>query len=320
MGAIYGANPYLSGPHAIALDPVFPYIGAKWAYIPSVYGPVFTIVSYVMAPLSIAASVGIYKTIAALASLGLVGLVWNIARLRRTDPIRAVALVGLNPLLVIYGVGGGHNDLLMLAAMMAAVYAVLASRERLGGALAVLAIGIKLTAGLLLPFAIAARGPHRGTGRRRDFLVGAGAVLALLVSISAAVFGTGLVDLLITVQRTQSEGDWHSIPGLFATRLDLPIVGHVLGLVLAVAFAGVSVWLLRRVWRGRTDWIDAAGWATVAMLVAASSLLPWYVAWALPLAAVARDRRLVTTALAVTGIVLVVQMLGYIPHGGSPFG
>ena len=44
------------------------------------------------------------------------------------------------------------------------------------------------------------------------------------------------------------------------------------------------------------DWIDGAGWATVAMLVAASSLLPWYVAWLLPLAALASDRRLVRTA------------------------
>jgi alpha-1,6-mannosyltransferase len=320
MGATYGANPYLSGPHAIALDPVFPYIGAKWSYIPSVYGPVFTIFSYLLAPLTIAASAGVYKTIAALASLALVGLVWNIARVRRADPVRAAALVGLNPLLVIYGVGGGHNDLLMLAGMMAAVYAILTSRERLGGALSVLAIGIKLTAGLLLPFAIAAGGAGHATRRRRDFLAGAAATLALLLSLSVAVFGTGLLDLMGTVQRTQSEGDWHSIPGFVATRLDLPTLGHILGYVLAAVFAGVCVWLLRRVWRGRIDWIDAAGWATLAMLVAASSLLPWYVAWALPLAAVARDRRLVRAALAITGVVLLVQMLGYIPHGGSPLG
>jgi alpha-1,6-mannosyltransferase len=318
MGATYGANPYLSGPHAIALDPVFPYIGAKWSYIPSVYGPVFTVISYVLAPLSIATSVGVYKVTAALASLALVALVWNIARLRGTDPVRAAALVGLNPLLVIYGVGGGHNDLLMLVAMVAAVYAVLASRERLGGAFSVLAIGIKLTAGLLLPFAIAAGGRRRGRSRRRDFLIGAGSMLALLASLSVAVFGSGAVHLLATVQRTQSEGDWHSIPGFVATRLHLPTLGHIIGYALAAAFVAVSVWLLRRVWQGRQDWIAAAGWATLAMLVAASSLLPWYVAWALPLAAVGRDRRLFGAALAITGVVLLVQVLGYIPHGGSP--
>src|SRR5262249_18719660 len=29
MWAIYGANPYLHGPHVIALDPLYPFIGAK---------------------------------------------------------------------------------------------------------------------------------------------------------------------------------------------------------------------------------------------------------------------------------------------------
>jgi hypothetical protein len=55
MGADYGVNPYLNGPAAIRLDRVFPYVGAKWSYIPSAYGPVFTALSYVLAPLSIAA-------------------------------------------------------------------------------------------------------------------------------------------------------------------------------------------------------------------------------------------------------------------------
>ena len=121
MGSLFGTNPYLSGPHALGVgDPVFPYIGSKWSYIPSVYGPVFTIFSYLLAPLSIAASVVAYKSIAAIASLGIVALVFNAARLRGTDPVRAAALVGLNPLLVLYGVGGGHNDLLMLLALVGA--------------------------------------------------------------------------------------------------------------------------------------------------------------------------------------------------------
>ena len=58
---MYGANPYLQGPHAIALDPVYPFIGAKWVTIPSAYGPVFTALSYVLAPLSVASSVLAYK-------------------------------------------------------------------------------------------------------------------------------------------------------------------------------------------------------------------------------------------------------------------
>ena len=67
------------------------------------------------------ASVFAYKAIAAVSSLAIVALVWNGARLRGVDPVKAAALVGLNPLIVVYGVGGGHNDLLMLAPMVAGV-------------------------------------------------------------------------------------------------------------------------------------------------------------------------------------------------------
>jgi hypothetical protein len=316
MGSLYGTNPYLNGPHAIALDPVFPYIGAKWAYFASTYGPVFTVFSYLLAPLSIAASVVAYKSIAALASLALVAVVWHCARLRGINPVKAAALVGLNPLLILYGVGGGHNDLLMLLAAVAAIYAILASRERLGGALSMLAIGIKLTAGLLLPFAIAAGGSGRGRGRRRDLALGAGAGLALIAALSFGVFGSSTFSLLSTVSQSQSKGDWKSIPGFIATRLHMATVGQIVGYLLAAGFVALCGWLLWRVWRGRTDWIDGAGWATLAMLVASSSLLPWYVAWLLPLAALGHDRRLIRVAVVMTGVVQGIQLLGYIPHGG----
>jgi hypothetical protein len=314
MGAEYAINPYTNGPHAIALDAVFQYVGAKWSYIPSAYGPAFTVFSYLLAPLSIAVSVFSYKSIAAVASLGLVALVWQCARLRGKDPVKAAALVGLNPLLVIYGVGGGHNDLLMLLAVVGGVYAILASRERLGGALTILAVGIKLTGGLVLPFALAAGGPRRGRNRR-DLVLGAGVGIVAIVALSLAVFGRGSSNMLATVGKAQSEGDWQSIPGFIGSRLGLPTVGHIAGYVLAASFVLVCCWLLRRVWRGQTDWIDGAGWAMLAMLVASSSLLPWYVAWLLPLAAIGHDRRLWWLAITMTGVIQGIQLLGYIPHG-----
>jgi hypothetical protein len=315
MGADYGVNPYTHGPAAINFDSVFPYVGARWSYLASAYGPLFTSFSYVLAPLGIAASVVAYKSIAAAASLALVAVVWQCARLRGIDPVRAAALVGLNPLLVIYGVGGGHNDLLMLLAVALAVWAVLLGRERTGGALTMLAIGIKLTAGLVLPFALAAEGPHRGEGRRRRLALGALVGLVAVAVLSFAIFGSGAFHLLATVRQSQSEGDWESIPGAIGRRLGLPGVGRIVGDVLAACFVAVTCRLLVSVWRGTIDWVDGAGWATLALLIAASSLLPWYVAWMLPFAALARNRRLAQTALVMTGVVQGIQILGYVPHG-----
>ncbi|PZS12158.1 MAG: hypothetical protein DLM64_05485 [Solirubrobacterales bacterium] len=316
MWALLGTNPYLQGPHVLGPDPLSPFIGAKWVATPTAYGPIFTALSYLLAPLSIAASAFSYKAIAALASLATVALVSGAARLRGLNPVKAAALVGLNPLLVVYGVGGGHNDLWMLAAIAAGLYALLAQRRRTGGALLVIAAGIKLTAGLLLPFALAAGSGLGARDRRRSVLIGAGAGAAGVCALSLAIFGTGPMHLLGTLQKVQGEGDWHSIPGLITTRLGLGTLGHLTSIGLAAIFAGVLAWLLRRVWRGEMDWIDGAGWATVALLITASSTLPWYVAWLLPLAALGTDRRLWRTAIVMTCVIQGIQLLGYLPHRG----
>jgi alpha-1,6-mannosyltransferase len=319
MGSVYGANSYLAGPHALALDPLFPYIGAKWSYTPTVYGPLFTALSDVLAPLSIAASALAYKAIAACASLGTVALLWNAARLRGVNPVKAAALVGLNPLIVVYGVGGGHNDLLMMLVVVGGIYLMLAHRERSASAVTMTAAAIKLTGGLMLPFAIASGGRSRAGDRRRDVLIGAGLAAAVMAALSFALFGLGPTHLLGTIQKVQSEGDWHSIPGFIGTRIGWETVAHVVGWLLAGAFVAVFLWLLRRVWRGELDWIDAAGWAAVTLLLTASSLLPWYVAWLLPLAALASDRRLWRVAIVMTGVIQLIQLIGYIPHlaGGT---
>ena len=316
MGTLYGANPYLHGPIAIpSVDPLYPFIGAKWVTTPSAYGPVFTALSYALAPLSVAASVLAYKAIAAVAGLATIALVWNAARWRGVNAVKAVALVGLNPLTVIYGVGGGHNDLLMLAAMVAGLYAILQHRDRTGGGLLSLATGIKLTGGLLLPFAVAG-GAIRRAGRR-EIVIGAVIVTVLMAALSAVLFGAGPLHLPVTIEHSQSVGDWHSIPGFITSRLGLGTIGHVSGLILTGVFVVCCCWLVRRVWRGQLDWIDGAGWATLAMLVTAGSLLPWYGAWLMPLAALGTDRRLWRGAIMLTGAILLIVLFGYLPHGGS---
>ena len=320
MWAIYSANPYLTGPHVMALDPIYPFIGAKWVNTPSSYGPLFTLLSILLAHVSIAASALAYKAIAAVCSLGTVAILWNAARLRGLNPVRAVALFGLNPLVVLYGVGGGHNDLLMLLATTAAIYALLAHRERTSGAMIVIGAGIKLTAGLLLPFALAS-GVELGAGkRRRSLLVGAVAAAVAVGGLGFAAFGSGQLNLIHTLRVVQSEGDWHSIPGFIGTRLGLGAVSQAAGLTLGTVFLAVFAWLVRQVWNGEMDWIDGAGWATLTMLLTASSLLPWYIAWLLPLVALCTDRRLWPIALALTGLVQFISVLGYIPHGSGFLG
>jgi hypothetical protein len=303
LGSTYGINPYLHGPNVISFDPLYALVGAQWTHTPTAYGPLFTALSYPLAHLNIATNVFAYKGIAALSCLALVVLVWHAARLRGLEPVKAVALVGLNPVIVVYGVGGGHNDLLMLVLMVAAIYVLLRQREGAGGAMIIAATAIKLTAGILLPFALAASAGRRvaSSGRVR-MLAGAALAAVLFGGLGIMLFGSGTLHLVGTLQHIQGQGGLHSIPGFILNALGLKRYDAILGDVLHVFYAGSLVWLVRRVWIGELDWITAAGWATVGLLVSAGLLMPWYIAWLVPLAALSSDRRLWLTTIGLTSL------------------
>jgi hypothetical protein len=312
LGAAYGTNPYLHGPSAIQLDPLYSFVGADWVNTPTAYGPLFTVLSYALAPLSIAASALAYRTLAAAASLLSVAIVWKAARLRGLEPRRAAALVGLNPLTVLYGVGGGHNDLLMLLPFCAAVLLALTGRPRSTGASVMVAAGLKLTAGILLPFTLASGRTGRFGNRR--VLQGAAVTAAAIAALSLAFFGLGALNLAHTLSQNQAQHAVNSFAGLAYSVLGLRTLSRIISAVLSVVFLGSFVWLVLRVWRGRMDWIDGAAWATLVLLVCAASLLPWYIAWLLPLAALARDRRLFSGTLIITLLIFGTQISNYVPH------
>jgi hypothetical protein len=204
--------------------------------------------------------------------------------------------------------------------MLAAVILLLQRRGRLGAGSIMVGAGIKMTAGLLFPFALAgARGPLLST-RRRDLLIGAGISAAVLSIFTVILFGAGPLHLPSTIANVQSKGNWQSIPGFIGTRLGLGTVGGPAALALGVLCAVALGWLLWRVWRGQLDWIAGAGWGAVALLVSAGSLLPWYVAWLMPLAALGRDRRLWRASLLLTAVIGCFQLLAYIPHGNAVLG
>jgi hypothetical protein len=302
IGAVYGANPYFHGPNAIALDPAYAFIANRWTTTPTVYGPLFTALSYVLAPLSLAWNVLAYKAIAAISSLVIVVVVWKASRLRGLNPVRAVVIMGLNPVILVYGVGGGHNDLLMLAILLIGVYVQLRGNRRASGALMVAATGVKLTAGLLLPFVVAHHARARGGRGLRALLTGVCVAAGVGALLSFLFFGSGPIHLLSTLRKVQQGGGLNSIPGFVLTLLGLEQLSGLVGSGLTVLFGGTVAWLLRRVWRGQLDWITAAGWATAALIVTAGLLVPWYVAWLVPFAALSDDRRLWAATVLLTGI------------------
>lgn len=304
MLAHYHINPYLHGPSAIGTyplnNPFFTYIGAKWINTASVYGPLFTLLSVVLQATSVTFNYYAFKVLAALTSLGTMYLIWKSAQRRGVSPKRGVALFGLNPMVTLCGVGGGHNDLLMLMLTTGGVYALLNRRERGSAALITAGAAIKLTGLLVLPFAMLGEGARLELRRRWVRMLGVVAGLSLLVAAASYLaFGTGIVHMVHTLQAVQDLGAWQSLPGV-VFQLTQVSVTHLMHTADTALLAGAIVWLLRRVWQGRMDWIDGAAWATFAVLAAAWSLLPWYGAWLMPLVAITSNRRLWYAATAMT--------------------
>src|SRR5437588_552633 len=144
LGVLVPSAPALTHlPH----DPVRLY--RRWATdLPSPYGPLFVVASYAVVPLGVAGALWTLKVVTAAASLAIVWLVWKCAERLDRDPLRAALFVGLNPIVLLFGVGGAHNDFLAIALVMAGVYLAIAGRERLTGAALIAAAAIKLPTGL----------------------------------------------------------------------------------------------------------------------------------------------------------------------------
>ena len=58
---------------------------------------------------------------------------WKCARLLGRDPVAAIVLVGLNPIVLVWGLGGDHNDFLMVFSIVLGFYLLLRRRRRARG-------------------------------------------------------------------------------------------------------------------------------------------------------------------------------------------
>lgn len=307
LGVEHHLNPYVHAPTAIPHDAVYGYAGSKDAV--SAYGPLFTLLTYPLAPLGVAAAFWVLKVVAAAASLGLVFVVWRIAQRLGRDPLVPALAVGLHPLVLCHVVAGAHNEALVVLVTMAGVAVWLAGREAMGTAIATVAAGVKASAGLAVPFLIAARRP-----KAPRLLAAAVGVVVAIAAIGVVGFGSHALDAFGLIGDNQGRSSRFSLPYKTAQMLGAVLPGGRLDYrdgvraLFAVVFAVVLLWLLWRVWRGGLDALDGIGWATLAILLASAWLVPWYVLWLLPFAALSRDRRLWAATLALSAWMLAIAV------------
>jgi hypothetical protein len=317
LDVVHGLSPYTHSPDAVPTDAAFAFAGSK--DFNSAYGPLFTLASYPLAKLGVPTAFWILKVVAALASLGVVALSAACARRLGRDPVFVALAVGANPLVLAHVVGGAHNDALVVLVLMAAVFLALRASgsaapeadAAASGAFGAVAAGVKASAGLVLPFLVL------GSQRRVRVVVGAVVAAVAVALLSLAVFGGDALDALGLIGDNQERTTRWSLPQRSADAvagLTSASSGTVIDYsraIFALGFACVLGLLLYRTWKapaGSPYWVTAAGWATLALLVASAWLVPWYVIWLIPLAALGNSRPLLFASLALCAYMLVIAV------------
>jgi hypothetical protein len=337
MEIVHHLNPYTTIP---ILEPHNdPSYGlSNWHQLLSPYGPLFTLLTLAVVPLGVAASFWTLKALLAAASLATIALVWRCARLLGRDPVAAIMLVGLNPIVLVWGLGGDHNDSLMVLFIVLGLYLLLRAGQGSGDASS------------LAPANQPAAGPVQANPRLRRVLdsrpsllsrplpvaawtatAGGAFVTAAAIKASAAVLipivlasvarsprrllhvllgmgvaaaGLGLASLIafglhIPDLNTQSRlVTMLSVPNLLGLAVGSGGETETLHVVLGAVLAGAVLLCCVQAWR-RSSPVTAAGWGSLALLLTLSWVLPWYVLWALPLVALSGSRRLRTSVLVV---------------------
>jgi hypothetical protein len=135
-----------------------------------------------------------------------------------------------------------------------------------------------------------------------------GGGIALLAAALAA-FGNEALGFVSQIREQQQFVATESVPNRVATLFGCDGLPTGLRLLFGLAFVGAVAGLLWATWHERIDWLTAAGWATLALLLSTAWLVPWYVVWLLPLAAVARDPRLRSATLLFCVYVLATRVV-----------
>ena len=318
-------DPYLYGPGDFEPTSKWSFnVDGVWRFSPAPYGPLWLWLTGLAVGIPENHLVVSIYLLRGLAVLGFLLMAWAVVRLAARAGIpsqRALWLTVLNPLLLLHGLAGAHNDVLMIG-LMAVGLTVTASHPGLRGiaagtALVTLAVLIKAPAVVALPFVPLLAGWQQ----RRWIPLAVGAVTAAAVA-EAVALSTGLGWGWVSVLGHQGERPsvWSVAWGLrraASSTADLLIGAGasdvvdktVQGLFLAgLALLLVGLWL--RALRSRLDPVTGAGLALLGVFGLSFSAQPWYLAWGLVLLACTSTQRRAALLAASSGALCLYLLPG----------
>lgn len=311
-----GFDPYVVGPVEnpnSLLDNVSPI----WTTTTAPYGPAFILVAKFVTIL-VGDDVVAGTMLLRLCMLpGLLLLIWAAPRVARHVGANGAAslwICVLNPLVIVHLMGGVHNEMLMVGLMMAAIALTFAGRPVIGVSLIAIAVAVKATAGLALPFLVwvwmRQLRDKRDMPAVRAFTVATAASVLIFVAVFAVtslLAGVGL-GWLTALAGSVKIINWLTVPTAAANLINaiggllFPVnfyavleVARIIG-ILTIVIALPLLW-----WRYRHTDREALTGITLAMVVVVlfvPAALPWYYTWPLAVAAALIQTRPAIAAIA----------------------
>jgi hypothetical protein len=294
IATVHHQNPFSSYPMHFEGDPMRRHVNDLWQRTPDIYGVGFTMIMATLAPVIGESSFLVhfaYQLIAVAAVGAMLWLLW-----KRTRNPAALAFVGLNPLLAVSVVNGGHPDALVALGVLIGVLFAVERRPVPAGVAFALAASVNFTA--LVGAGVLAVWAYRRWSRREvvQFAAIVGAFGALpYVLLSGWMHNAHVHSGLVSRQSL-----WNAVGGLVSGADTLRSVAATGTTVIAGALLLVIV--LRHTSRGTPELAIAAGFAV--FLIASSWVMPWYAFTALPLLAITRPNLLSWTVAVYASLVL----------------
>ncbi len=248
---VAGQNPYLVAPEAGTRMP-----GAGW---PAGYGPLAELLFYLAAQLDGPIA---FKLLSLLCDLGSLLVLLALLRAQRL-PTERVLLYAWCPLVVVEFAGSGHNDSMVVFALLLANLAIIRGWRAVSiGALAAGAM-IKWFPALVLPVFL-----------RRSGLRYLAWFVAVCILVTLPYWDAGrhiLTSTILYAQKVRNNPSLFSL--LAAATSDTLAIGMA-----ATLLAALSLWLA---WR-RAEPLRASYLQLAALLLLSVTVHPWYVTWLVP--------------------------------------
>ena len=297
-------------------------VSVVWRDTPTPYGPLWIMLSGLAAAFaSQAVALAVFRIYAVLAVVALMMVVPVLARRLGAAPERASWLVLCCPILAVHVIGGGHNDALTMALLLAGLALIAGSRRPVGllvggGALVGAAIAVKTTVGVVLPFAalLAAGGlslDRDGWTRflRRGGAVVGGALAALVLLSFTSGLGLGWALALSGAGESRSWTSPSTAVGIavnaaaqwFGLDIDAVPAARLVALALMLVALVVLWWRFRR-----GDPLHGAALACLVVIFCAPITQPWYLFWVLALLAVTTARTRWLELVTIAGMFLIL--------------